>query len=103
MTYEEDDDDIVLSATTVEKSSFDLPAITNSVSQILQAIGEDPTREGLVRTPERVARAYQEILGGYQTDPVQLVNGALFNVDYDEMVIVKDIEYYSLFQEVRKE
>lgn len=96
MTYEEDDDDIVLSATTVEKSSFDLPAITNSVSQILQAIGEDPAREGLVRTPERVARAYQEILGGYQTDPVQLVNGALFNVDYDEMVIVKDIEYYSL-------
>lgn len=96
MTYEEDDDDIVLSATTVGKSSFDLPAITNSVTQILQAIGEDPAREGLVRTPERVARAYQEILGGYQTDPVQLVNGALFNVDYDEMVIVKDIEYYSL-------
>ena len=96
MTYEEEDDDIVLSATTVEKSSFDLPAITNSVSQILQAIGEDPAREGLVRTPERVARAYQEILAGYQTDPVQLVNGALFNVDYDEMVIVKDIEYYSL-------
>lgn len=96
MTYEEDDDDIVLSATAVGKSSFDLPAITNSVSQILQAIGEDPAREGLVRTPERVARAYQEILAGYQTDPVQLVNGALFNVDYDEMVIVKDIEYYSL-------
>jgi len=96
MRYEEDDDDIVLSATTVGKSSFDLPAITNSVSQILQAIGEDPAREGLVRTPERVARAYQEILAGYQTDPVQLVNGALFNVDYDEMVIVKDIEYYSL-------
>ena len=96
MTYEEEDDDIVLSATTVGKSSFDLPAITNSVSQILQAIGEDPAREGLVRTPERVARAYQEILAGYQTDPVQLVNGALFNVDYDEMVIVKDIEYYSL-------
>ena len=93
---EEDDDDIVLSATTVGKSSFDLPAITNSVSQILQAIGEDPAREGLVRTPDRVARAYQEILAGYQTDPVQLVNGALFNVDYDEMVIVKDIEYYSL-------
>lgn len=96
MTYEEDDDDIVLSATRIEKSSFDLPAITNSVSQILQAIGEDPSREGLIRTPERVARAYQEILAGYQTDPVQLVNGALFNVDYDEMVIVKDIEYYSL-------
>ena len=95
MTYE-DDDDIVPGINTAGKSNFDLPAITNSVSQILQAIGEDPTREGLVRTPERVARAYQEILGGYQIDPVHLVNGALFNVDYDEMVIVKDIEFYSL-------
>jgi len=95
MTYE-DDDDFELTSTAIEKSRFDLPAITNSVSQILKAVGEDPGREGLVHTPERVARAYQEILAGYQTDPVQLVNGALFNVDYDEMVIVKDIEYYSL-------
>ena len=93
---DDDDDDIQVSPITADKNSFDIPAITNSVNQILQAIGEDPTREGLVRTPERVARAYQEILGGYQTDPVQLINGALFNVDYDEMVIVKDIEFYSL-------
>jgi GTP cyclohydrolase I len=95
MAYE-DDDDFVLPPNLTGENAFDLPAITNSVREILIAIGEDPEREGLVRTPERVARAYQEILGGYNTDPVQLVNGALFTVDYDEMVIVKDIEYYSL-------
>jgi GTP cyclohydrolase I len=77
-------------------SAFDLDTISQSVKEILKAIGEDPTREGLLRTPERVAYAYQEILGGYETDPVKLINGALFTVDYDEMVIVKDIEYYSL-------
>ena len=77
-------------------SAFDLDTISKSVKEILKAIGEDPTREGLLRTPERVAHAYQEILGGYETAPVKLINGALFTVDYDEMVIVKDIEYYSL-------
>ena len=77
-------------------SAFDLDTISKSVKEILKAIGEDPTREGLLRTPERVAHAYQEILGGYEIDPVKLINGALFTVDYDEMVIVKDIEYYSL-------
>ncbi len=95
MTYE-DNDDFDLSPIHEGDNGFDVPAITSSVSEILRAIGEDPEREGLVRTPERVARAYQEILRGYQTDPVKLVNGALFNVDYDEMVIVKDIEYFSL-------
>lgn len=95
MTYE-DNDDFDLSPIHEADNGFDVPAITSSVSEILRAIGEDPEREGLVRTPERVARAYQEILRGYQTDPVKLVNGALFNVDYDEMVIVKDIEYFSL-------
>ena len=92
----EDDDEYELTSNVTVGKDFDLSAITNSVSAILKAVGEDPTREGLVRTPDRVARAYQEILGGYQIDPVQLINGALFSVDYDEMVIVKDIEYYSL-------
>jgi len=95
MTYDYDDN-FALIPNLAEGNGFNIPAITSSVSEILKAIGEDPEREGLVRTPERVARAYQEILGGYQTDPVKLVNSALFNVDYDEMVIVKDIEYYSL-------
>ncbi len=94
MTYE--DDDIVLNSNHNAETGYDLPAISKSVADILKAIGEDPNREGLIRTPERVARSYEEILGGYKVDPVQLINGALFTVDYDEMVIVKDIEFYSL-------
>jgi GTP cyclohydrolase I len=67
-----------------------------AVKNILNAFGEDSEREGLKRTPERVARMYQELLAGYRTDPLALVNDAIFNVDYDEMVIVRDIEFYSL-------
>jgi GTP cyclohydrolase I len=63
---------------------------------LLFEIGEDPDREGLKRTPERVARMYEELLSGYQTDPVNLVNGAIFEGDYHNMVVVRDIEYYSL-------
>jgi GTP cyclohydrolase I len=58
--------------------------------------GEDPEREGLQRTPHRVARMYDELLAGYKVDPVTLVNGALFDVEYDEMILVKDIEFFSL-------
>ena len=60
------------------------------------SVGEDPQRDGLKNTPARVARMYEELLHGYHTDPTALINGALFDVDYDEMVVVKDIEYYSL-------
>jgi GTP cyclohydrolase IA len=67
-----------------------------AVASILYSIGEDPSREGLEKTPNRVARMYEEITAGYHTDPVKLVNGALFDVDYDEMVVVKDIEFYSM-------
>ena len=70
--------------------------ISSAVQSILTAIGEDPDRQGLLKTPERVARMYGEITAGYTTDPVKLVNGALFDVDYDEMVLVKDIEYFSM-------
>ena len=66
-----------------------------AVRSILENVGEDPDREGLIDTPARVARMYEEILQGYHTDPAALINGALFTVDYDEMVVVKDIEYYS--------
>jgi len=79
-----------------EYQPIDKKKIVDSVSKILAAIGEDPKREGLVRTPHRVANAYEEILSGYTTDPSKLINGALFTVDYDEMVVVKDIEVYSL-------
>jgi GTP cyclohydrolase I len=71
-------------------------AIERAVRTLLSNVGEDPDREGLQRTPERVARMYDELLAGYHTDPVKLINDALFTVDYSEMVIVKDIDFYSL-------
>ncbi len=70
--------------------------IRDAVREILTHIGEDPDREGLRGTPDRVARMYDELTVGYHTDPIKLVNNALFDVDYDEMVIVKDIDFYSL-------
>jgi GTP cyclohydrolase IA len=67
-----------------------------AVRSILEGVGEDPERDGLRNTPLRVARMYDELLQGYRIDPDTLINGALFEVAYDEMVVVKDIEYYSL-------
>jgi GTP cyclohydrolase I len=71
-------------------------AIETAVRNILANVGEDPDREGLVGTPDRIARMYDEVLAGYKTDSVKLVNNALFDVDYDEPVIVKEIEYFSM-------
>ena len=70
--------------------------IEAAISSLLASVGEDPQRDGLRNTPARVARMYAELLSGYHTDPAALINGALFEVDYDEMVVVKSIEYYSL-------
>ncbi len=70
--------------------------VESAIRSILESVGEDPERDGLKDTPARVARMYEELLQGYHTDPIALINGALFEVDYDEMVVVKDIEYYSL-------
>jgi GTP cyclohydrolase I len=67
-----------------------------AVRDILVAVGEDPEREGLVRTPDRIARMYGELTAGYHVDPVRLINDAVFDVKYDEMVIVRDIDFYSL-------
>lgn len=75
---------------------IDIAAIDGAVRQILGAVGENVQREGLQRTPGRVAKAYEELLAGYRTDPAQLINGALFNVDYDDPVIVRNIEFSSL-------
>jgi GTP cyclohydrolase I len=74
----------------------DLDAIEESTQTVLTAIGENPEREGLQRTPRRVAKAMAEMLQGYRTDPSALINGALFEVEYDDMVIVRDIPYQSL-------
>jgi len=78
------------------KSNIDMPEIQAAMIQILKAVGEDPERDGLKRTPERVARMYRELLAGYQADPRSVINEALFEVKYDEMVVVRDIEFYSL-------
>jgi GTP cyclohydrolase I len=68
----------------------------HAVRTLLNEIGEDATRQGLVDTPARVRRMYAELTEGYRTDPDELINGACFDVDYDEMVVVRDIEFFSL-------
>jgi len=70
--------------------------VANSVAHILKAVGEDRERDGLRNTPDRVARMYDEILFGYTVDPVKLLNKALFDVDYAEMVVVGDIDFWSM-------
>jgi len=72
------------------------PDIERAVRDILAGLGERPDREGLNKTPERVAKALRFLTSGYRQDPVALLNEALFTVSYDEMVIVKDIELFSL-------
>jgi GTP cyclohydrolase I len=67
-----------------------------AVRQILLEMGEDPDREGLTATPRRVRSMYREVPAGYWVDPDRLVNNAIFDVDYSEMVVVKDIPFYSL-------
>lgn len=83
-------------AETHQDSELDQGEIQQSIIRMLIAFGEDPARSGLERTPERVARMYDELLAGYRQDPIALVNDALFEVTYDEMVLVRDIEFYSL-------
>jgi len=70
--------------------------IAGHMRRIIELIGEDPTREGLRRTPERFEKAIRFLTAGYQADPEKLLNGAMFKVCYDNMVVVKDIEMYSL-------
>ena len=93
---DQDESSVIELAGLLEGETIDYPAIEKAVRQILLAIGEDPTRQGVRDTPERVAQAYGELLDGYRMDPIALVNGALFEEDYDEMVIVRDIEFYSM-------
>lgn len=70
--------------------------VEGAVRQILLEMGEDPNRDGLLGTPARVRRMYGELTAGYHVDPERLVNNAIFDVDYSEMVVVKDISFYSL-------
>jgi len=70
--------------------------IEDSVRRILEYVGEDPDREGLAKTPARVARAYAYLTKGYAEDPKAVINQAMFTEDYQEMVLVKDIDFFSL-------
>jgi GTP cyclohydrolase I len=71
-------------------------SLEEAVKTLLVEIGEDPSRDGLARTPGRVRRMYDELTAGYHVDPDALINNACFAVDYDEMVVVRDIEFFSL-------
>jgi GTP cyclohydrolase I len=73
-----------------------LKRIGGHYEEILEAIGEDPQREGLKRTPERVAKALQFLTHGYDLDPTAILKSAMFTEDYSQMVVVKDIEVYSM-------
>lgn len=81
---------------TEEYSSETTESIAKDYFRILQSINEDPTREGLIKTPERASKAIQFLTKGYDEDPVAILKKAMFKEDYSEMVLVKDIEVYSL-------
>jgi GTP cyclohydrolase I len=72
------------------------PELNLNIQQLLRAAGEDPNREGLLRTPERFLKAFSAFTSGYKASPDEIINGALFDVPYSEMVIVRNIELYSL-------
>ena len=75
---------------------MDKEKVQKCVKTILTEIGEDPNREGLIKTPKRVAKAYEYLTSGYEKDIKTVLNGAIFKEKYDEMIIVKDIEFYSM-------
>jgi GTP cyclohydrolase IA len=82
--------------TTVESPTLTSASFEDLVREMIVRLGEDPAREGLVGTPDRVHRAFESLLTGYKEDPEAMLKKALFSVTYDEMVIVKDVEMFSL-------
>lgn len=91
-----DNENVYKAAQLMSGAGIDHEVLKNSVRKILEAVGEDPERDGLLNTPERVSRMYDELLGGYRMDPIAMINDAIFDVEYDQMVIVRDIEFYSM-------
>ena len=79
-----------------EESEMDVNKIKNLIEALIIEIGEDPNREGLPRTPNRVAKSYEFLTSGYSKNIDTVLNGAIFNEKYDEMVLVKNIDFYSL-------
>lgn len=96
MTKELIDFDDDLDEKDLEQNGIENELIEQAVSNMLTAIGENPEREGLRLTPKRVARMYSELFSGYRVDADAMINDALFNISYDEMVLVRDIEFYSM-------
>ena len=82
--------------TSVEPATLTSASFEDLVREMIVRLGEDPAREGLTRTPNRVHRAYEYLLKGYREDPEAMLKDALFSVNYDEMVIIKDVEMFSL-------
>jgi len=87
---------MTMPTTTLQEQNQAEASLEKAYLEVIKKIGEDPDRDGLKRTPERMAKAIRFLTRGYQEDAGQLLRGALFEVDYDEMVIVKDIEMFSL-------
>jgi len=83
-------------AVKVTSPKQDERSLAPQIKEILAKLGEDPGREGLLRTPERVDQALKFLTSGYRADIQKVLNGALYEVKYDEMVVVKDIEFFSL-------
>ncbi|HAY85573.1 MAG TPA: GTP cyclohydrolase I FolE [Chloroflexi bacterium] len=92
----DNNDNLYKAAKLLNGAGGDQDRIRHAIAELIEAVGENPDREGMRQTPDRVARMYDELLAGYWTDPVALVNDAIFDVSYDEMVLVRDIEFYSL-------
>jgi GTP cyclohydrolase I len=80
----------------MEEELLKVSELEEIVARMLEAVGEDPQREGLLRTPHRVAKALEFLTGGYTKDIARELNGAVFNEKYSEMVIVKDIDFFSM-------
>jgi GTP cyclohydrolase I len=78
------------------RSETDTDKVQALVEQLLGLLGEDPTRDGLVKTPERVAKAFRFFTQGHREDPEGILNGALFPIEYDQMVVIRDIDFFSL-------
>jgi GTP cyclohydrolase IA len=92
----EEDGDRETMTTSVETSTLTAASFEDLVREMIVRLGEDPAREGLMRTPNRVHRAFEHLTKGYKEDPEAMLRKALFTVTYDEMVIVKDVEMFSL-------
>jgi GTP cyclohydrolase I len=88
--------ELLEAAKLIDNSAIDQLVVEESILDILEAIGENPQREGLLYTPGRVARSYLELFEGYRVDPIAFINDALFGTECKDPILVKDIEFFSM-------